>query len=217
MKMNLFNRIYWRIAEKTWRKALRRVAYSNSLSDGNQLKVRKHFWSSRASWIHYRWGFGEADYQIISEIIANHSITSILDLGCGSGRLFPLYESLSISDVLGVDISKRALAIAGNRCPQFKTICTSFEDMDLPEQLFDLAISVRTLQYVPKNRIGAVVASICEHSKMVFVSEVTGAEGVPEKIGFYWHNYPQLFGSVNYRPVETGNLGIQEWSLWASV
>lgn len=213
--MNLIKKVYWRIAERTWRKGLRRVAYSSSLSDENQLKARRLFWNSRANWIQYRWGAGKADYQIISEIIINHNITSVLDLGCGSGRLFPLYESLSIDDVLGVDFSKNALANAQKRSPRFKTKYTSFEDMDLADHIFDLAITVRTLQYVPKNRISAVVSNICKHSQMVFVSEVTAAEGVPEKIGFFWHNYPQLFESVDYRQVETGTLGIQEWSLWA--
>lgn len=215
--MNLTKRIYWRIAELTWRNALKHVAYASSLPDGVQLNVRKKYWDSRASWIHYRWGLGIADYHIIERIITEYGIASVLDLGCGSGRLFPLYEQLSIGDVLGVDISMHALAIARERYPQAKTMCASLEDMVLPDEIFDLGISVRTLQNVPKDKIDAVMANICGHCTMLFVSEVTEAEGLPEKTSFYLHEYRRLFGGLDYQLVESGSIGDQDWTLWGAV
>ena len=72
--------------------------------------------------IHERYGYLDHDYRILSSILAKYKVSSILDVGCGSGRLFELYAQNDVNEVFGIDISAQALAIAKQRYPNIYTI-----------------------------------------------------------------------------------------------
>jgi SAM-dependent methyltransferase len=175
--------------------------------------LRRLFWEVYADEIHTCWGLEKQDFMIVSNIISTLEPRSILDIGCGSGRLFSLYLEKDIVDITGVDISHVALSIAKKEYPQVTTICSSLEDSDFGEQFFDLAISNRTLQHVPPALIDLVVKKICLHSRYVYINEsVLGEEGKSGSL--FQHDYEFLFQSCHFVIIDTGFIGNQRYYLF---
>ena len=80
------------------------------------------------------------------------SAPSILDVGCGSGRLFRLLERFGFGSYLGIDFSSEAIAAASN----LSTETARFEVADFlnwePPRSFDSVIFNETLYYAPDAR-----------------------------------------------------------------
>ncbi len=94
------------------RQALSAGAYRGWLPSkpSNQLITRS--WENNAQGIHKSWGHERTDYSILADVITRYHIHSVLDAGCGSGRLFELYERCGVTRVMGTDISETALQLA---------------------------------------------------------------------------------------------------------
>ena len=73
------------------------------------------YWNHRAFDVDKKWGREKNDYALLREIILSFKPHSVLDIGCGSGRLFPLYNDLKIREVVCRDISNKTLKIAKDR------------------------------------------------------------------------------------------------------
>lgn len=73
----------------------------------------------------------------------------ILDLGCGAGELCQALCSRGATEVVGVDLSARMLALA-NATPHESIVFynQAIEDFHAPEESFDLIVSSLTLHYV---------------------------------------------------------------------
>ncbi|MBS7632104.1 methyltransferase domain-containing protein [Candidatus Bathyarchaeota archaeon] len=74
-----------------------------------------------------------------------------LDLGCGTGRLFD-HVAATAGTVVGVDISKRTLAAAKNRCRGLHNVSLILADADyLPflDGVFSHIFALTTLQNMP--------------------------------------------------------------------
>lgn len=116
-----------------------------------------------------RGGQCKGDYEMLSGIIDRYKPASLLDAGCGSGRLFGLYQEKSINNVVGVDISAKALRLANNKAfPSIKTVRARLEDMNFGYKRFDLAISNRTRQHTPRKHVDVVIEKICFSSYLVY-------------------------------------------------
>jgi ubiquinone/menaquinone biosynthesis C-methylase UbiE len=129
-----------------------RLAYIGILPQRFERIAISEMWDSMAPWVHDTWGRRPYDPKL-PDLIKRYHVQSILDVGCGSGWLFPMYIDLQLRDVIGVDISEVALAIAKQEYPDITTICCRFEDMVLQPNRFDLAISESSLHHVPRRNI----------------------------------------------------------------
>lgn len=179
---------------------------------------RELYWNIRADDIDKQWGAGQADYELLADIIKEINPDRILDIGCGSGRLFPLYERLQIVGVIGQDISQTALKIAQERYnyPNITLVNKPIEKLEYPESYFDLAISNRVLQHIPKESISLVIKTICYFSKKIYINESVKDIIDPVNLDFYMflHNYVQLFEAHNFFLRREGLLGQQKWYLF---
>jgi ubiquinone/menaquinone biosynthesis C-methylase UbiE len=74
----------------------------------------------------------------------------VLDLGCGFGENCKTYENMGASEVVGLDISEKMLAIAKDKfsSDRIKYIHSSLEDMNFDENSFDVILSSLTFHYV---------------------------------------------------------------------
>jgi len=93
------------------------------------------------------------DLEPVSYILDKYKPNSILDVGCGSGRFFKLYKEKNVRDIVGIDISEKALKKAIEMHPDIKTVKVRVEDIDFGYKRFDLAVSNRTLQHITKRNI----------------------------------------------------------------
>ena len=84
---------------------------------------------------------GTEDDRIIETILDNASISGgddILDVGCGTGRLFPYYLKRDVSSVMGIDISSGMIEVAKKKHPQEKiTLICDDASEHVFEQSFD--------------------------------------------------------------------------------
>ena len=62
--------------------------------------ITKFYWDLRANDIHESWGEDPFDYAILGDVINYIKPSCILDIGCGSGRLFNLYSRLKLTSYL---------------------------------------------------------------------------------------------------------------------
>ena len=117
-------------------------------------------------------------------------IHDLLDIGCGSGRVFPLFAELNIPEVVGIDISSTAIRKV-RPFPNHKAVVMSVEELNFPPDYFDAAISNAVLRLIPHGaRITRAISNIAEQCKSVLLREpIRGRESYCE----YIHDYEALF------------------------
>lgn len=196
--------------------AMRALAYRTPTPWGK--RVVANFWEEQATIIHEQWGNDRHDHQVLERIFADFRNPakpfSILDVGCGSGRLFGLYHNSGIVDIVGLDISEKALALAAERFPTIPTIQGKVEDLDFAPNRFSLAICNRVLQHIPPNAIRGAIAKLTTICEMVYVNELTTSDQLSEEFFMFRHDYPALFGEQDCQLVDSGIIGKQTYYLF---
>lgn len=191
---------------------LRGLAYRTETSWGRQ--VISDFWEAQAEPIHEQWGSTQHDFQILSTLLQRYQPTSLLDVGCGSGRLFGLYIEQGIQEIVGMDLSAQALALAKARYPWIKLFQGKVEELALPVNCFDLAICNRVLQHVPPHAIESAVAKLCTRCRLVYLNELTAHDRLREEFFMFRHAYPRLFAAQGFHLLETGELDQQRYQVF---
>ena len=68
---------------------------------------------------------GKENGTVIDMILDNASVSrgdSVLDVGCGTGRLFPYYLKRNVSSITGIDISSGMIEAAKRNCLSEKIV-----------------------------------------------------------------------------------------------
>lgn len=103
--------------------------------------IAKEFSSKREEiWEETRFLFD--DYLIPGE--------KILDLGCGNGRYFPLFERKNV-DYIGIDNSEELIRIAREKYPQAKFQVANALNLPFPNNYFDKVYSIALLHHIPSD------------------------------------------------------------------
>lgn len=179
---------------------------------------RKAYWEHRAEDIDQKWGKATNDYDTIRAVITRVKPGRILDVGCGSGRLFPLYLECGVSSILGQDVSAAALRLArsAHNDPRIELMEKPLLAMDLHDGYCDLCVSNRVLQHIPENEIDATVARLCSWSQWVYICEIASEDLLGKKSSFYMfaYNYSELFSRHGFYIVDRGRSGVLPWFLF---
>lgn len=107
-------------------------------------------WDSRAPIIHNRYGYLSHDLPVLSSIIERTASRSVLEIGCGSGRLVPVYLTHNVQTIWLQDVSKRALEICRERFfyqTHIRYIQGNVQSIPISAEP-DLVIANRVLQHV---------------------------------------------------------------------
>lgn len=105
-----------------------------------------------------RWGFEYLCYlRHIAQVVSDLRPASVLDVGCGDGRLFSLLRLQGEARLLGVDYSARPLdyARAFNPTAEFRAVGAA-----QVEELFDVVTAVEVLEHVPDGEVATFLASL---------------------------------------------------------
>ncbi len=172
------------------------------------------FWDQMAPGIHERWGHGQGDFEVLSRIVTDYRVRSVLDIGCGSGRLFPLFRQLQISKVLGIDISAKALAIAERDYPGVRTQCLRLQELSLADDEFDLIVSNRVLQHIAPGEIRSVIGKLGKISPMIYLNELSESDQVGEQFFMFKHDYDRMLEEKGFVRAEGGPLGLTTYALF---
>lgn len=186
--------------------------------------LRRSYWNMRARDIHETWGRGTDDFQVLREVIELVKPQRILDLGCGSGRCFPLYKEMNIPEVVGQDVSSRALDICKNRFPElpYRLIKKDIRNMDFSVNYFDLIISTRVLAAVIPKDISPAVKHLCKISRFIYMNEMTDSDYAGPSDYWFKHDYEKMMQENNFSLAQKGTIAIiengktyvQAWALY---
>jgi SAM-dependent methyltransferase len=172
----------------------------------NYRKTARLYWEVRAREISKLYGDETSDFPLLRALLDRYRPQSVLDVGCGYGRIFPLYIESKISDVLAIDISARALRLARQRFPTVRTRRARIEDLPLNKQ-YDLVIATRVLQHLLPENLPEVIWRLSRIARLlIYINEIGESEQADLSGAHYifQHNYEKYFAENDWHVVETG-------------
>ncbi len=190
------------------------LAYRNLLPHIWSNRLISSFWEEQAVDVHRHWGQGTYDYAALRHIIARYQCKSVLDVGCGSGRLFPLYRQCGVQRVTGIDLSVTALSLARQADPDVELLQMGIEELDYPPASFDIAVCNRVLQHVPYTHIGVGIQKLCGICRYVYINEFGASDQLDPTFWMNRHDYRHLFQRSSFACLESERIGPQTYHLF---
>lgn len=184
----------------------------NIILNSKILFLRNIFWEKSAEMIDKTWGTKKNDYTVLEYIIKKYNPQRLLDIGCGSGRCFPLYDSLKVPEVYAQDVSKTAIRLCKEKYSdlEYEYILGNIENLKFSENYFDLIISTRVLAAILPDNINNVIKKVCNISTKVYINEMSDSDALPESLYWFKHDYNSLFEKNNFIIIEQGSIAINE-------
>lgn len=84
---------------------------------------------------------------IFIKTFAEHANT-VIDIGCGNGRVYQLFSDLSIR-YIGIDQSETQIAIAREKVPHGEFLLAEMCDIPLKDNLADLVVCIAVFHHLP--------------------------------------------------------------------
>jgi SAM-dependent methyltransferase len=188
---------------------------------------RSLYWNLRAWDIHKKWGDSTKDYQVLRTVIESVKPTRLLDFGCGSGRCFPLYLEMNIPEVIGQEISPKAIEICRKRFPGllYTLKCCDVNKCGFEENDFDIIISTRVLSAILPENITRTVEILCRVGETIYLNEITDSDYSGPSNYLFKHDYDKLISKNNFSIDKTGTITVDEngknyiqtWKLYKKV
>ncbi|MCX8037560.1 MAG: class I SAM-dependent methyltransferase [Candidatus Sumerlaeia bacterium] len=110
----------------------------------------------------WRWGYEYLSYlRFVIGKIESQPFRSLLDVGCGDGRLLvELRARFPDRTLVGIDRSEAAIHFAQAFCPDVEWVCADFcGPLAMPQQ-FDVVTAVETLEHIPPESLAAFVEGL---------------------------------------------------------
>lgn len=179
--------------------------------------ARRVFWELQAPGQYLEWNGQQGDYAIVREALAATRAVSVLEIGCGTGRYFPLYAAHKHLRVVATDVSRLALCIARLAQPAsgIRLRRLPVNGLDRLDEQFDLVISNRVLSAVPEKEIDVVIAALIRRASAVLVNEMSNSDRQPESDYWFCHDYASMFAAHGWQRVHGGCNGRQTWHVFA--
>lgn len=112
---------------------------------------------SFASGRHLSWGLEYLVYQeFIAGIIRQLSPRSVLEVGCGDGRLIGSLTN-AVPVRVGVDLSRRSIDFARAFHPDVTFLCTNVDEV---ADVFDIVVAVEVLEHIPDEAVQPFLSSL---------------------------------------------------------
>lgn len=133
----------------------------------------------------------------LSYILANAAVTSLLDVGAGTGTWLRAALRRGITDVMGLDgvptedrelcVDKRLVRIADLRRP-----------IDLGRK-FDVALCLEVAEHLPEAAAATLVATLCRHADFIAFSAAAPHQDGDHHVNCQWPRYWQaLFNAEGF-------------------
>lgn len=134
--------------------------------------------------------------QALAELLGSLEFSSVLDVGCGFGRIGEIVMSLRPAiRYIGVDVSKHQLTAAKRRIPRGEFHVGDIRQMG-SEGDFDLVLAVEVLMHQPPAEVAGVIASLKHLAKRHLVTlDWSRPIGRVVKAPDFLHDYRALLGS----------------------
>ncbi|MDI1481716.1 3' terminal RNA ribose 2'-O-methyltransferase Hen1 [Polyangium sp. y55x31] len=118
----------------------------------------------------------EARIEAVARALSDEGAKTVVDLGCGEGKLLAkLVRNRAITQIVGVDVSQRALDVAserlkldrhgGRKSERIELLHGSLLYRDARLSGFDAAALVEVIEHLELSRLGALERSVFEHAR----------------------------------------------------
>jgi glycosyltransferase involved in cell wall biosynthesis len=180
-------------------------------------------WEALAPIIHQHYGYLSHDYPVLSEIIKKADVRSVLEIGCGSGRLVPVYLLHAMDPICLQDIAASALDICRHRFfhqKQIRYFAGDLEHMALDANV-DLIVSTRVLQHIlDEDDFRRKLNYLSKRTHSFYVNEATIGDNFRDPY-IKGRDYTPIFQGLGFHlrdqgEVESEGGGRQSWKLYAS-
>ena len=129
--------------------------FLNEENSGIQMKENKYddniFFQKYSQMSRSQQGLaGAGEWETLRKLLPDFKDKRVLDLGCGYGWHCIYAMEHGASSVVGVDISHKMLEVAKEKThfPQVEYKCCAIEDVEFPEESFDVILSSLAFHYV---------------------------------------------------------------------
>jgi SAM-dependent methyltransferase len=180
-------------------------------------------WDKAATDIHNRYGYLSHDYSVLGEIIGRIGAKSVLEIGCGSGRLIPVYLLHGMNPIWVQDISASALDICQRRFlhqKQIRYFKGNIQDLPLNTAV-DLIVSTRVLQHITSDDdVKRILGFLADKAISFFVNEASALDSVSLMDPYIrGRDYSTIFTKLDFQLSDYGELeaerGVrQSWKLF---
>jgi SAM-dependent methyltransferase len=174
-------------------------------------RLQSLYWKLRARDMSGRYRYRE-DHPVLAKLIRDNAVASVLDIGCGFGRLFEAYAEAGIEKVYALEISGELCAQAALRSRELaathpKTVIevtrSDLRDPLPPSTLPELVVSNRVLQHVHPDDIAQVIARLAAPGpRLIYVNELL--KGPVRSAYTFVHPYEKLLVGHGYQLVARG-------------
>lgn len=105
------------------------------------------------------------EWDTLKELLPDFKGKRMLDLGCGYGWHCIYAMDAGADSAVGIDISSKMLEVARGKTsyPQVEYKCVAMEDMEFPDESFDIVLSSLALHYIES--FDTVAKKVCSFLK----------------------------------------------------
>lgn len=144
-------------------------------------------------------------HDAIAAVLRELEWESVLDLGCGFGRMGMLVKEMRPkASYTGVDITPSLLASARRHLPDAEFKDGDVLDVKLGQRKWDLVMAVELLVHLRDDDAAAAVDRMKRWSRAHVVSCDWYVPGAADGESSFMHDYPALYGSSLEREVPVG-------------
>ncbi len=113
--------------------------------------------------MYWSWGFRYlGGIKVVLDLIAEEGFQSLLDVGCGDGRLLKeIQKKYSEKHLMGIDISQRAISMANAMTPEIEYRCIDIS-ADAYIGKFDIVTAIETMEHIEVKELDNFLRAISE-------------------------------------------------------
>lgn len=131
----------------------------------------------------------------LADVLIGLDFRSVLEVGCGFGRITSLIAGLRLASITAIDIGKSQTAAVQRRVPRANVINAAIQDFDT-DQHYDLAVAVEVLMHIPPDDLGPVCDKLRRMASWVVTCDWTQPIDGPTAPHNWRHDYARAFGTV---------------------
>jgi glycosyltransferase involved in cell wall biosynthesis len=178
-------------------------------------------WESVAREIHDRYGYLSHDYAVLGQAIETTGARRVLEFGCGSGRLVPVYLMHDLQSIWLHDMSQQALVLCRERfsCQrQIRYFKGNVQSIPMSAAI-DLVVTNRVLQHILDDaEFDEVLNYLASMTRYFYVNE-SGMEAWRRDPYMKARDYIQTFDDLGWSIAAQGELTAegearQRWMLF---
>jgi glycosyltransferase involved in cell wall biosynthesis/SAM-dependent methyltransferase len=218
-------RRFARKIKRNVRATIRRAGQILVSTSNKQINLPPLDWDTQAPIIHNLYGHRSQDYPVLGCVIDKITARSVLEIGCGSGRLVPVYLTHNVQTIWLQDVSERALDLCRQRffCQkQIRYIHGNMQSIPISAAP-DLIVANRVLQHIlDEGQFNDIMSYLTSMARYFYVNEA----GIEEAISINWpylkgRDYIQIFRDLGWHLADRGGLTAEDgtrqtWMLFAT-